>query len=166
MLESTSMISKIGLFCLLVVAVACAPERAPTPAATSAGPTVVGTLTVDAEISKGTRFRIYANDQWNAPETQPAIAGQRAKYTFPLPATLRTLRLDPGEAPDTHTVIHSVVIALPGMPKKSLPLADLNSFVKYNCDIAATPNAGEIKATGPNMYFMGSVTPGSYPAAP
>jgi hypothetical protein len=164
MLESTSMISKIGLFCLLVVAVACAPERSPTPAATSAGPTVVGTLTVDAEISKGTRFRIYANNQWTAPEIQTVMAGQRAKYTFPLPATLKTLRLDPGEMPDTHAVIYSVTIALPGMPKRRLPLVDLNNFVKYHCEIAATPNAANIRANGPEMYFMAIVAPETYPA--
>jgi hypothetical protein len=166
MLESTSMISKISLFCLLLAAVACAPEKAPTPAASSSGPVVVGTLTVDAEISKGTRFRMFANDQWAAPEIQPVIAGQRAKYTFPLPATLRTLRLDPGEMPDTHTVIYSVVIALPGLPKKSLPLVDLNNFLKANCTIAATPTAADIKATGPEMYFMANVSPATYPAVP
>ncbi len=109
---------------------------------------------------------MFANDQWTAPEIQRVIEGQRAKYTFSLPTTLRTLRLDPGEMPDTHATIYSVVIALPGLPKKSLPLTDLTSFVKYHCDIKANPNAADVTATGPEMYFMANVTPAIYPAVP
>jgi len=169
MLESTSMSCKVyemtlkaGLFFTLLAAVACAPEKTPEPAAT-AGPVAVGTLTVDAEISKGTRFTVYANDQWTAPKTQHVLEGQRAQYTFPLPTTVRSLRFDPGEKPDTHAAIYSIVIALPGLPKKSLPLTDLTSFLKYHCDIKANPNLADVTATGPEMYFMSIVNPATYP---
>ncbi len=172
MLESCSMRSKLfklikgaGLCCSLLAVIACAPEKTPTPApSVSSGRT--GTLTVDADISKGTRFRVYVNDQWTTPEIQPVLAGQRTKYSFHLPATLRTLRLDPGEMPDTHTVIYSIVIALPDQPRKSLPLADLPAFIKYHCNIRASGTTADITASGTEMYFMANVTPATYPVAP
>lgn len=151
---------------LVLIGLSCAPEKEPTPGpANKMSPAAVGTLTVDADISKGERFNVYVNDVWSAPERQQVVPGRRSKYTFPLPDSVRSLRFDPSEANGSQAVIYSITLDLPGMPKKILPLTDLPKFLKYHCDVKAEPNAVTISATGPEMYLMSTVAPASYAEA-
>lgn len=90
-----------AFFVILFLQLACAPPRTTEVSGT-------GTIIIDAVVSNGTRFVVYCNDVWSNPERQGLTVGQRSKYTFPVPNSLRTLRFDPSEAPDSHATIYSV----------------------------------------------------------
>jgi hypothetical protein len=146
-----------SLLLLILTAAGCSSEKLQTSTS--------GTVTVDAEISTGSRFNAYCNDNWAAPERQNVVAGKRVKYVFQLPPALKTLRLDPSEADGSHAIIYSIVFDIPGMGRKALPLASLSGFPKYHCDLKISSDKVNMDATGPDMYFMGAVTPASYPVA-
>ena len=61
---------QIGAIALVLCSLSCGPQNTPPPKTT-------GTLIVDAEISGGTRFVVYCNDVWTAPERQAIANGQR-----------------------------------------------------------------------------------------
>lgn len=147
-----------GVAAIVLATLACAPPK--NSVASGAG-----TLTVDAEISKGTRFTVYCNDVWSAPQTKSVTAEQRTKYMFSLPNTLRSLRLDPSEAADSNTLIYAIVIAMPGQPAKALPLTDLPKFVKYHCDVGMLGKVVDVRATGTEEFLMSTVAPDIYPVA-
>ena len=144
---------------LCLVGLACAPKNTPSAVGT-------GTLTVDAKISQGTRFAVYCNNVWSAPQRRTVLAGQRTSYTFSLPTPLQSLRLDPSELPDSDVFIYAISIDMPGQPKKALPLTDLPKFIAYHCDIKMQNNEVHVHATGPEMYLMSTVDPASYPPVP
>ena len=158
--EGTKMVFRLWLFTGLVAlmgCVSCAPKQTPVESET-------GTVTVDAQISKGTRFNLYYNDLWAELQRQPVVAGQRTKYLFKVPSKLTSLRLDPSEAADAEATIYSVIISLPGGPPRALRLSDLPKFLMYHCAVALQDGNAVVHASGPDMYFMSTVAPGMYPA--
>ena len=149
----------LALMCLLPL-IGCTNEAALHPTQLT-----VGTMTVDAEISSGTRFNVYCNNAWKAPETEVVVAGERAKYSFRIPNDLTSLRFDPSEQKESRSVIYSIVLYLPDMSPRKLPLASLRNFFTHDCELTVGPEYVTVVATGSELYFMSAVDPKSYPLA-
>ncbi len=165
-------IAALAGICLLALA-GCGSKQSPestaqtqtAPATTSLQPT--GTITVDANISKGTRFIVYSNSMWNSPQREPVVPGAWHQYKFTVATPLQSLRFDPSEASGATILIRSIILNLPGQNAKSLPLADLPKFLKNNATVTYDPskNIVEIHATGPDMDIMSGVDPNTFPPA-
>jgi hypothetical protein len=136
-----------------------------TPPTTSLQPT--GTMTIDANISKGTRFIVYSNSAWNAPQRETVVPGTWHQYKFSIANPLQSLRFDPSEMSGATILIRSITINLPGQSAKALPLADLTKFLKNNAIVTYDPsqNIVQIHATGPDMDIMSGVDPNTFPPA-
>ncbi len=126
-----------------------------------------GTITIDANISQGSRFILYSNDTWAAPQRDSIVPGTWHAYQFVVSTPLQSLRLDPSEASSATVLIRSITLSLPGQNPKSLPLSIMPKFLTNNASVTydSTKNQVEIQSTGPNMYIMSTVDPSSYPAA-
>ena len=135
------------------------------PPATSLQPT--GTITIDANISKGTRFIVYSNSVWTAPQREPIVPGVWHQYKFTIATPLQSLRFDPSEASGATILIRAITVNIPGQNAKSLPLVELPKFLKNNATVTYDPaqNIVEIHATGPDMDIMSGVDPNSFPPA-
>ena len=58
-------------------------------------------LVVDLKVSNGTRLEIYVNGNYSEPLLGKLVPGQRQQYRLTgLAETIRTMRIDPGEAPN------------------------------------------------------------------
>lgn len=165
-------IAALAGICLLTLT-ACGSKQNPdstaqtqtAPPATSLQPT--GTITIDANISKGTRFIVYSNSVWTAPQRDTVVPGTWYQYKFAVATPLQSLRFDPSEASGATILIRSITLNLPGQNAKSLPLAELPKFLKNNATVTYDPaqNVVKIQATGPDMDIMSGVDPNTLPPA-
>jgi hypothetical protein len=116
------------------------------------------TLLVDANISKGSVFRAYYNNQWGEPVAQPILANQWHVYSFHVPHEVSSLRLDPSQESGAHVVIRSVELQSEG---QTIPI-DLPGLSQWlgdgfqaSYDSASHTEQVEIVKTG--AYMMSTV---------
>ena len=115
-------------------------------------------LLVDANISKGSVFRAYYNNQWSEPEVLPVVPNQWHVYSFHVPHEISSLRFDPSEQSGTHVVFRSVVLKSGG---QTIPinLADLSKWIgdglHASYDSASDTEQIEIVKTA--AYMMSTV---------
>lgn len=151
----------------LCVTTSCSSSPSSSQSQSSVAPTQVnGTLTIDANVSAGTRFNVYSNSLPN-PQTQPLVPGTWHPYQFSVGTPLTMLRLDPTEASGATILIRSMTVNLPGQGNKTIPLSLLPKFLKNNATVTYDParNVVEIHSTGPGMDIMNSVDPSTFTAA-
>jgi hypothetical protein len=123
-----------------------------------------GIVSIDARISGGSRFILYCNDVWSAPQQLTVIAGEWRTYQFKVPRTLRSLRFDPTELSGANAEIRSVKFDYPGQPPRWMPLTDMPKWLKHNStvDFDRFTNLLRIHATDANMYIMSIVNADYY----
>jgi hypothetical protein len=122
-----------------------------------------GIVTVDALISKGTRFTIYSNDVWTRVITVPVMPDVWSSYQFTVPPVLTSFRMDFSELPDAIVTVRKIRIQLPGDTPRSLNLEDLTKWVQYNCKVTYNPadRMAIVRASGDGMYMMAAIAVGA-----
>lgn len=118
-----------------------------------------GIVTVDALISKGTRFTIYSNDVWTRVITVPVMPGVWSSYQFAVPPVLTSFRMDFSELPDAIVTVRKIRIQLPEDTPRALNLEDLTKWVQYNCKVTYRPadRMAIVRTTGDGMYMMATI---------
>ncbi len=116
------------------------------------------TLLVDANISKGSVFRAYYNNQWSEPEVMAVVPNQWHVYAFHVPHEISSLRFDPSEQSGTHVVFRSVVLKSGG---QTIPikLSDLSKWIGdgLNASYDAASDTEQIEIVKTAAYMMSTV---------
>jgi len=154
-------------FCLLLLTLAsCSREVSPQQSSgdkPSSTPNE-GVVSIEARISRGTRFILYANDVWSAPQRLPVAGGEWKAYQFKIPQGLKSLRFDPTELSGADVGIRSIKFEYPGQAPRWMPLTELPKWLKYHStvDFDASSNQARIRTTDSDMYIMSTVEVNSY----
>jgi hypothetical protein len=123
-----------------------------------------GTVTIDARVSRGSRFIVYCNDAWTSPQALPVTPGQWKTYKFRVPLALKSLRFDPTELAGADIEIRSVKFDYTGRPSRWMPFIDLPKWIQYHSMTTLNRHGvgARIHSTDKDMFIMSTVDVNDY----
>ena len=103
----------------------------------------MATLEIEAQISGGTRFQVYVNDQWSEPQATKIVPRQWTTYKFPVPSRATTLRIDPSELGGAVVLLKGIRLRSADGSVQNLGVSNLLSWSRVGMDVSA-PDPGTV----------------------